>query len=84
MDWEEKFDEYIREQVIDTLRGYFPKYDIEIGQGDRIMVDGKVIKGLLVHPTRRSYKLTKIHIDAIATEINRDIKRGRFIGLTED
>ncbi len=78
------FNEYIRERVISTIKSYFPRYDVKIGRGDRIMVDDKIIKGFLVHPGRRDYKLTVIHIDAIATAINEDIKRGRFINLTED
>jgi len=84
MDDKEKFDQYIREHIIGTIKDLFPRYDVEIGRGDRVMVDGKVIKGFLVHPGRRGYKLTKVHIDAIATAINEDIKRGRFIGLVEE
>ena len=50
-----------------------------------IIVDGKVIKGILFDPTRqKTYQGVEAHIEFIISLIDEDIKRGRFIGLTEE
>ncbi len=81
----EKLTQYIQEHILTRLREAYPKYKIEIGRGDRIMVDDKVIKGILFTPSRaKTYKKVEEHIQFVFGLIDEDIKRGRFIGLTND
>ncbi len=36
-------------QILKQLRDRFPSFQIEIGRGDRLMVNGNIIKGFLVY-----------------------------------
>ena len=83
---EDKLEQYIEDHILTRLRNnYGNRYEIERGRGDRIMVDGKVIKGILFDPARKkTYEWVETHIEVIISLIDGDIKRGRFIGLTED
>jgi hypothetical protein len=82
---EDKLGKYIEDHILSRLRNnYRNRYEIERGRGDRIMVDGKVIKGILFDPTRqKTYQGVEAHIEFIISLIDEDIKKGRFIGLTE-
>jgi len=81
---EEKFKKYIQDHVMHGLKKMYPKYKIEIGRGDRVMVDDKIIKGILFTPSRTNFNNVEMHIKGILEEIGVDVKRGRFIGLTKD
>jgi len=75
-----ELDEYIESQIFNELNErYNNRYKIEKGRGDRVMVDGKIIKGILFTPSRKRYDLVQKHIEQIIEEINKDIKRGRFL-----
>jgi uncharacterized protein YxjI len=76
-------DKYIQDQILFELRRVYPRYNIEVGRGDRVMVDDKVIKGILFTPSRKRYELVDDHIIQIIHEIGEDIKRGRFTGLVD-
>lgn len=83
---EDKLGQYIEDHILTRLRNnYGNRYEIERGRGDRVMVDGKVIKGILFNPTRqKTYQGVEAHIEFIISLVDEDIKRGRFIGLTEE
>lgn len=78
-------EQYIQDHILSSLNDYYPRYVISVGRGDRIYVDEKIIKGILFTPTRgHLFFEVKEHIDFIIKLIGADIKRGRFIGITED
>lgn len=85
MNCKENFDKYIEDHIFDRLNNAFSgDYKIERGIGDRVMVDDKVIKGILFTPPRKDYKSVNEHADMIIELIGEDIKRGRFIELKQD
>lgn len=82
----DKLEQYIESHILTRIRNnYGNRYEIERGSGDRIMVDGKVINGILFEPTsQKTYQGVEAHIEFIIGLIDEDIMRGRFIGLTQD
>ena len=66
--------------VLDGLIKNFPSPDFQVerGRGDRIVVNDKIIKGILLHPGMK-IKSVDDTIEAITEFINLDIKNNRII-----
>lgn len=65
-------------QVLKGLQEKFKGYRVEPSRGDRLTVNDKIIKGILVYPGMRMKSVESV-IEGIAEFIQSDIDKGRIV-----
>jgi hypothetical protein len=65
-------------KILKGLQERFPDYRVETSRGERLAVNDKIIKGILVYPGMRM-KSVEETIEGISEFIQKDIDRGRII-----
>jgi hypothetical protein len=66
-------------KVLKGLKEKFKEYRVEPSRGDRLSVNDKIIKGILLYPGMRMVDSIESVIESIANFIQSDIDRGRII-----
>lgn len=67
-------------EVLDGLQKNFPEYNVERGRGDRLFVNDKMIKGILIYPGMRMVQGSlEEEIKSISEFIQNDINNKRII-----
>ena len=65
-------------QVLKGLKESFKEYQVEPSRGDRLAVNDKIIKGILIHPGMRMISVES-EIESISNFIQEDINKGRIV-----
>ena len=65
-------------QVLKGLQERFPGYRVEKSRGERLAVNDKIIKGILLYPGMRMVGSIESEIESIANFIQSDIDKGRI------
>jgi hypothetical protein len=65
-------------QVLKGLKESFKEYQVEPSRGDRLAVNDKIIKGILIHPGMRMVSVES-EIESISNFIQEDINKGRIV-----
>lgn len=60
-------------EILNILKERFSDYTLEIGRGDRLLVNGKIIKGILLYNRMRMLSVND-EVKFITELINHDIK----------
>ena len=55
--------------VVNELIIEYPKLNIQIGRGDRLMVNDNIIKGILVYDSERQFRLHDMNMEQFIKEI---------------
>ena len=66
-------------EVLKGLKEKFKEYRVEPSRGDRLSVNDKIIKGILLYPGMRMVGSIEYSIESIANFIQSDIDRRRII-----
>jgi hypothetical protein len=81
---DERYDELMEKcrdywKVMRGLKERFPEYQVEASRGERLSVNDKIIKGILVYPGMRMAASVEAVINSIAEFIQNDIDNGRIV-----